>query len=129
MKALSIRQPWAGLIVSGFKDIENRTWSTNVRGRIYIHASATWAVIPTGVIQVVAERLSIRYGIAEDYLVNQLKPPQRGVIIGEVDIINCVRASESEWFDGPYGFQLGNPVVYQQPIPYKGRLGFFEVNL
>ena len=38
MKALSIRQPWAWLIVNGYKDIENRTWSTDFRGRVYVHA-------------------------------------------------------------------------------------------
>ncbi|WP_206002040.1 ASCH domain-containing protein [Paraburkholderia aromaticivorans] len=40
MKALSIRQPWAWLIVKGHKDIENRTWSTRFRGRVLIHAGA-----------------------------------------------------------------------------------------
>lgn len=40
MKALSIKQPWASLIAQGIKDIENRTWKTKFRGRIFIHASA-----------------------------------------------------------------------------------------
>lgn len=39
MKALSIRQPWAWLIVNGFKDIENRSWHTKYRGPVLIHAS------------------------------------------------------------------------------------------
>lgn len=39
MKALSIRQPWAWLIVNGFKDIENRSWDTKYRGLVLIHAS------------------------------------------------------------------------------------------
>jgi hypothetical protein len=38
MRTLSIRQPWAGLIVAGIKDIENRSWSTSYRGPILIHA-------------------------------------------------------------------------------------------
>ena len=38
MKALSIRQPWAELIVAGLKDIENRTWRTDYRGPVLIHA-------------------------------------------------------------------------------------------
>jgi hypothetical protein len=38
MKALSIRQPWAWLIVHGVKDVENRTWRTNFRGRFLVHA-------------------------------------------------------------------------------------------
>jgi len=39
MKALSVRQPWAWLIVNAYKDIENRDWATKLRGRIWIHAS------------------------------------------------------------------------------------------
>lgn len=50
MKALSIKQPWASLICTprqdnpllGIKDIENRTWRTHFRGKIYIHASASY---------------------------------------------------------------------------------------
>ncbi len=38
MKALSIMQPWAWLIVNGHKDIENRNWPTRFRGPVYIHA-------------------------------------------------------------------------------------------
>ncbi len=39
MKALSIRQPWAWLVANGHKDIENRDWATNFRGRFLIHAA------------------------------------------------------------------------------------------
>ncbi len=41
MKALSIQQPWAWLILHGGKDIENRSWKlpkAMVGQRIYIHA-------------------------------------------------------------------------------------------
>ncbi|WP_311416532.1 ASCH domain-containing protein, partial [Hoylesella shahii] len=41
MKILFVRQPWASLLVSGLKDIENRTWAPNFKGRILIHASST----------------------------------------------------------------------------------------
>jgi hypothetical protein len=37
MKVISIRQPWAELIVRGKKDIENRTWNTCYRGPLAIH--------------------------------------------------------------------------------------------
>ncbi len=39
MKALSIKQPWAWAILNAGKDIENRNWKTNFRGKFYIHAS------------------------------------------------------------------------------------------
>jgi len=39
-KCLSINEPWAYLIAAGWKTVENRTWHTNYRGRILIHASS-----------------------------------------------------------------------------------------
>ncbi|MFA5377738.1 MAG: ASCH domain-containing protein [Dehalococcoidia bacterium] len=39
MECISVKQPWAALIVCGAKDVENRTWKTDYRGRILIHAS------------------------------------------------------------------------------------------
>ncbi len=40
MKTLSVRQPYAWLLVNGIKDVENRTWNTPYRGPLLIHASA-----------------------------------------------------------------------------------------
>lgn len=39
METLSVKQPWASLIVCGAKDVENRTWTTSYRGRLLIHSS------------------------------------------------------------------------------------------
>lgn len=39
MKVLSIREPFASLILNGVKKIETRSWQTHYRGEIYIHAS------------------------------------------------------------------------------------------
>lgn len=39
MKILSVRQPWAHLIVHGSKNIENRSWPTRYRGPFLVHAS------------------------------------------------------------------------------------------
>ena len=124
MKALSIRQPWAWLICKGFKDIENREWSTNFRGRIYIHAGKTMDMsVPA-------------LTITEEWILERLTPEQRneyytaqfyrGAIIGEVDIVDCVDNSFSPWFIGRYGFVLANPTLYEKPISCKGRLRFFE---
>lgn len=113
MKALSIRQPWAWLIAAGYKDIENRTWSTKFRGRIYIHASKGYdsSFSPSKLNIMLPTSLA------------------RGAIIGEVDIIDCVTSSRSKWFFGPYGFVLRNPVLHPEPIPCKGQLRFFEPTL
>ena len=42
--ALSIRQPWAWLIVNGYKDIENRDWKTHYRGRWMACVWRAWRV-------------------------------------------------------------------------------------
>lgn len=122
MKALSVRQPWAWLIVAGHKDIENRSWPTRFRGRIYVHASRTFdndamRAIELGSISVNA---AVRQAL---YSVNRW---HRGVLIGEVDIVDCVTQSSSSWFTGPHGFVLANPHEYDRPIPCKGRLRLFE---
>jgi hypothetical protein len=122
---LSIRQPWAWLIINGGKDIENRTWPTKVRGRVLIHASkavtkAEWSEAWERVRVVCPEtwekgRREIKAGMIE-----------RGGIIGSVEIVDCVDRSESPWFFGKHGFVLRDPQVL--PFhPCKGRLGFFRI--
>ena len=127
MKALSIKQPWAWLICAGYKDIENRTWATGFRGRVCVHAGK--AVDDSGAIWLWEnkEMLGIQGCLGEWTAICNLW--KQGAIIGEADIIDCVTWSNSPWFVGPYGFILQNPILYDKPIPYKGRLGFFEVNL
>ena len=130
MKALSVKQPWAWLICDGiateegkiYKNIENRTWATEIRGRIFIHASKRWD--ETAMDWLRAKEIGTHE--SREFLRSLLLP--RGAIIGEVEIIDCVKQHQSTWFTGPYGFVLVNPVKFQVPIPCKGQLGFFEVN-
>lgn len=123
MKALSIRQPWAWLIAAGVKDIENRTWPTKVRGRVYIHAGLAKEGGKNGPPALVYDLL------AAGRLVLPVAEQARftyGGLIGEVDIVDCVRSSTSPWYEGNYGFVLANALWYATPIPCKGQLGFFE---
>lgn len=153
MKALSIREPWAMLITMGmpligltqpdekgtqrpdfdnakvaFKNIENRIWPLpdHMKGqRIYVHTgvrmdnSALEKLLGMG-FQVII--------VLAFFSLNTNRVP-RGAIIGEVDLIDCITESNNPWFEGPYGFVLANPLHYKQPIPYKGRQGFFDVTL
>ena len=123
MKALSIRQPWADLIILGIKDIENRTWRTQYRGTLLIHAAqqlderGEWLLCSTP-------------GFKDD--MNALyrtcgHVSQRGFIIGTVELFDCVSHHSSKWFFGPYGFVLKNPVKFENAIPFSGRLGIFTV--
>lgn len=111
MKALSIRQPWASLIVHGFKPVENRTWQTDVRGRVLIHAAKKDD--DAGYAMMVGRGISI-----------PVMP--LGAIIGVADIVDCVTAMDSDWFFGPYGFVMRNPRLLR-PVQYRGQLGFFDV--
>ncbi len=115
MRSLSIRQPWAWLVVNGYKDIENRTWNTSFRGRMYVHAGRR--ILPD---DFPGQREHIR---ASGIVIPSELP--RGAILGEVTVADCVRESDSPWFCGPYGFILTEPIAYARPITCRGQLGFF----
>lgn len=121
MKALSIRQPWASLIVSGSKDIENRSWPTKVRGRVLIHAAK--GITRDEYFNAAAVALSINRSL----WFPTFEELNRGGIIGSVEIVDCVTESKSPWFFGDYGFVLRDPQILPF-VPMKGRLGFFEVD-
>lgn len=115
VKTISIKQPWAHLIVTGLKDIENRTWFTKIRGKVLIHAS---------------NRIDM---VAYDHLKQFYKLPpvkylERGGIVGGVEIVDCVKEHSSDWFEGPYGFVLQNAVKFKF-AKCKGQLNFFNVDL
>lgn len=127
MRALSIRQPWAWLILHGGKDIENRTWRTGVRGRVLIHAGKGMS---RAEYENVAEWLAME---VKNWSVQPASPIElppfgdleRGGLVGEVEITGCVSYSHSPWFCGPFGFVLSNakPLPFQ---PCRGELGFFN---
>ncbi len=129
MKALSIRQPWAWLIVQGFQDIENRTWFTKFRGRVYVHAGKISDVDPAAHYSQTQNAILDCLSTTQQYAFLKARPWPLGAIVGEVEIIDCVQESPCPWFEGPYGFVLRNPVAYTEPIPFKGQLGFFDVAL
>ena len=119
MKALSLTQPMAWAIFNG-KDVENRTWPTKFRGRVYIHASKKFNKEHYQWIMENDNRL-VTGGLPFIYEFI------RGAIIGEVDIVDCIRGHSSRWaFTEQWNFVLANPVLYDKPIRCKGMLGFWE---
>jgi hypothetical protein len=117
MKAISIRQPYAWLIVNSHKDVENRDWATNFRGRMLIHAGLTY---PKRDYRDDADIYSSRFGSYP------LREEMLGGIVGVVTITGCVTESDSEWFFGRYGFTLTDAKSIPL-VPCKGMLGFFDV--
>ena len=118
MKALSIRQPWAWLIVNGYKPVENRTWKTNYRGELMIHAAKKFD--QEGYDRVHRSFSDIPMPKPEEF--------DRGGVVGAVRLVDCVPSFASSWFTGPVGFILAQP-VRTDFYPYKGQQGLFEVDL
>lgn len=129
MKAISIRQPWAWLILHAGKDIENRDWSTRYRGPVLIHASQgmTHSEYEEGLNLAQAIRKTLVVPGSPGHLLRMpaFTDLRRGGIVGQVDIVDCVQEHPSPWFFGDFGFVLANP----RAIPFhrcKGMLGFFQ---
>lgn len=119
-KALSLKQPFAELILEGKKTIELRKWNTNFRGEFLIHASKN------------PDKESMeQFGF---------KNLPLGMIVGKAELVDVKKYENKEehsqdknlhlasdvW--GNYGFILENPVRIK-PVPLAGKLNFFEVNL
>lgn len=118
--ALSVQQPWAYLIVHGFKPVENRTWGTRLRGRIGIHAGKKFDADGYAWVQLHLPALGMTPA--------DLPPPaafERGGIVGAATLAGCVTESDSPWFFGPFGFVLEDPEPLAL-IECPGRLGFFR---
>jgi hypothetical protein len=121
MKGLSIRQPWTYAIFWLCKDIENRGWATDVRGRVAIHASGQ--CLKSDYEDARVAILSITGSV----LVPPREQLELGVILGTVEIVDCVTRSDSRWFVGKYGFVMRDPIMAVPPIPFKAMLGFWDV--
>lgn len=143
MKAISIRQPWAWLILrpdlagqarldaiarQEIKDIENRTWSTSHRDPVLIHAGKA---MTRGEYEDVEHYLSELYetGPYDGWLITLPKfdELERGGIVGMANITDCSRYSSSRWhLPHCFGFALTNTLALPF-TPYKGALSLFEV--
>ncbi|MBG0512912.1 ASCH domain-containing protein [Elizabethkingia meningoseptica] len=143
MKALSIKQPFASLITLGIKPIENRTWRTNFRGRIYVHASMNLPKDHWGLLSPEQYKQAM-----DSFIDGKLREELHlGAIIGEVDIVDCVINHPSIWAEKSEGTFIGktfyhkegtkpiwnwvlaNPVMYDEPIlNVKGKLSLWDFN-
>ena len=106
--AVSIRQPYADLIVTGQKDIENRTWRPPpqfIGTRVWIHAG--------------------KKPMDNDSWISP--PSRRGGLVGQATFVDVVTDSDSQWFSGPYGWVVAEPAWLDPIISGPGRLNFFRV--
>jgi hypothetical protein len=121
INVLSIRQPWAHLIVNGYKDIENREWPTNFRGELYIHASKRFDYRG-------ATFIDLNYPDIKRKIPHYPFEYIKGHIIGRAILTDCAIEHNSRWFHGRYGFVLNNPETIQ-PIEVPGRLMIFQIEI
>ena len=122
LRCLSIHQPWSWLICAGAKRIENRTWKTNFRGTIAIHASTSQSVLRNYLGEIASEQPDLK-----------LNDFAFGAIIGLVDIVDIQvygREHESDFYAiGPYCWRMANPRLLKNPIPIAGKLNLFELDV
>ena len=125
LPALSIRQPWAWLILHAGKDIENRSWKTRFRGKFLIHASKGCTFNDWNEARICYENLMIAGEISTSGgAIPDRRDLHRGGIVGMAEIVDCTMDTDSEWYMGGWGYVLRNakPLPF---VPCKGSLGFF----
>lgn len=122
-RALSIRQPWAWAVLHAGKTVENRSWPTEFRGLIYVHASRLDDLDSIEEFEKICRRLKIP-------VPNVHTLPQRA-LVGTVEITSCLHIDDvprsNRWAFGEFCFGLANPQPLAQPIPMSGRLGFWRI--
>lgn len=137
IKCLSVRQPWAWLILNGYKTIENRTWRVNDRGPILIHAgkqfdysALRFMCQPNQPELIAAGRAVIeRFGIRG----NEKPEITRGKeIMGAITGYACLTGTDSvmdgnPWAErGVYHWYLEKGHEMKKPEPLLGRLGLYQ---
>ena len=127
MKVLTIRQPWATLIMEGYKRFEFRSWNTKYRGDFLIHAGKT-------IDKEAKERL-------KKFLPEELPT---GKILGKVTLVDCIKCDDKfkemclkenpevyakSTFVERFAFEVKNIERFERPIEAKGKLSFWEYDL
>lgn len=133
-KALTVKNPWAWLIAQGIKDIENRTWRTNFRGRVLIHAAA--GLTKGFYSDFLPKKYWENLNQSETSILIQKSSATASQILCSVEIMDCVINHPSIWAekgtteDGKqiYNWVLANPRPEPQfeGLKIKGALSFWD---
>lgn len=126
MKVLTIKEPWATLIISGYKMYEFRSWKTNYRGKILIHAG-----------------MSLEEEYVPRFKEYDLKYSS-GAIIGEDTLTDCILVNddfnrklleinpivyETSGYTRNYAWKFENVIKYEKTIPCRGKLGLWNYDM
>ena len=144
MKAITIWQPWASLIACGAKKFETRSWKTDYRGPIAIHAGAKPYLsvvegLPEEFQKALKDIFDLRYEIlhigkilATAELVdchNIYKEKNKGAFISKEDGWLWISEKEQlfgDWQEGRYAWELANVKMLPKPVPAKGHQRLWE---
>lgn len=131
MRALSLRQPWAWMVVHGGKTIENRRWNTSFRGEVLIHAAKGMTR------EEYEDAVDFASEVDPTLIVPRAADLERGGIVGRARVIAVLPPCRTgatllaepcahPWhMPGQFGFVLSDiaPLPFR---PLRGELGFFD---
>ncbi len=125
MKALSLRQPWAWMVVHGPKDIENRRWLTHFRGSFLIHAASAMKQIEYD------QAVAFARLVAPSIEVPAFSELVRGGIIGRASLVDVIPPCGETFCGHPWHMpaQYGWRLADREPVPFDalpGSLSFFD---
>jgi hypothetical protein len=136
MKALTLWDPWASLIMIGVKRLETRPWrlpASMVGQRIAIHASKK---VPKAVFEDAMRNQYIRSALSLDPDFTNFHP---GCVLGTVELGDCYSTEDliaddlnlrerafGDYTPGRYAFELRNVVRFETPVPALGRQKFWN---
>ncbi len=135
MKAISVMQPWAQLLVCGVKKYETRTWRTSHRGLLYIHAGI-------GLSDDMRER-SVREpmrSLLKKQGISRVMELPRGALVGTVELTDCIdtdaladslsdeQRALGDFRSRRWAWQMTNPRRLAEPILCAGNGGVFNVD-
>jgi hypothetical protein len=135
MKAISLWQPWASLWLSGVKIHETRSWHIRKQwkawepgDRIAIHAAKEFIKDHDAVVEdILRRRCGERW----------FETLPVGALIGTIIVADCVPTESvittmaddvcGDFREGRYAWRGADPIIFPQPIPWRGSQGIFNV--
>lgn len=141
MKTITVLQPWTSLLAEGKKRIETRSWRTNYRGEILLHAGKKdplWGI--SMMTDEAWEKAMLALGLYEEF--NRFERFPTGAIIGKANLVNCLQIDEltaalikeqhpdeyefGDFTPGRYAWVMTDPVLFDKPIPASGKQGLWN---
>ncbi len=124
MKCLSISQPFADLVISGKKNIELRSWNTNYRGEFLVHAPSKIRIDDS-------KRLKIKKKFVTGAIIGKAKiyDVKKYNSAKEIKLDQKFHFASKKFQNKTFGFLLKNAKPLRISVPWKGQLGFFDVNI